>query len=359
MATVFEYGSATIQADRVESGAGEIRVYTTLSRMRHGEAIVALGSELQSHESKRLVCWAGTFDAMPLSWETRDDPTTNVVHIQARFSVQKANDAHPYRSLAPREEEPLPRMTGKALTETARRYGLDRKLGEGDDALWERMKARMTPLGAGTILPSAYAEVMQEADELRARAGMLGVELDPGETIQGLRERVEAYLAGDERAADPKAWQERTRRSTRAGATPEEAIASLEKSISRMHEVCKPVTFKITARPSPEAIRAENRRIGEEIAANPPEWAYPLAWRLAVMAAIEQRNAESNPPPMSPQHLAAIGEWLRIYHAARLDGCLSERATEIAISDMPSVGEYIALLCQAYERGRPGPGGVR
>lgn len=116
-----------------------------------------------------------------------------------------------------------------------------------------------------------------------------------------------------------------------------------------------------------EDVRAENRRIGEDIAKAPPEWAYPLAWRLAVMAVVESNNNRKDVTPFD------MGYWerkvvpsLRAYHHARLDGLLPDPAMIKAVlrDAEPLNKEIVAkfwdgIACQAYERGRPGPGGVQ
>lgn len=450
-----QYGELTIETEQVGYNGDEIKIRATLAGV-DPRAIHKFGRILQSGEAKRLVCRGGTFDATPIEWRTTDDPRhRRGVVVTARFSVQKVSDASPYRSPAPREEEPLPRMTGKALTEMAQRYGLGRTRGEDDDALRARLKAYIVPTWLSGPLPPGFEQQvrkMQEADELRARATMYGVNLDPGETIDGLRERVDAYLAGDERAKDPRAWQEeRTRRARRmddleamrrgwwpqSGQTrkdadgmlttsrdappgqprregcvgrhpnglpcswscPCDACAPQDEAEMAAHEerndakeerrergrqyaaslgvamnsvpkdgivevqVGQPVHIGApVARPSPEAIRAENRRVGEEIAANPPEWAYPLAWRLAVMAHVEWKNNRATPSPMqapTDEVRIQLGIVIRRYHLARLEGLTPQAAMLQQSTEAGRVDDWTTLLCQAYERGRPGPGGVR
>jgi hypothetical protein len=114
-----------------------------------------------------------------------------------------------------------------------------------------------------------------------------------------------------------------------------------------------------------QSIRAENLRIANEVAKNPPGWAYPLAWTLAVSAAVEHMN--NRPDPRSSivgvscdgavGLVRAIEPALRRYHEARLDGTTPERAREksgpCGSAPLPD------MLCAAYERGRPGPNAPR
>lgn len=102
-----------------------------------------------------------------------------------------------------------------------------------------------------------------------------------------------------------------------------------------------------------EELRKENRRVGEEIARNPPAWAYPLGWRLAVMAEVELANNRSDPSRLSlPQMREVLTDCLRAFHAERLQGVTFERCMA------GQIGETTIAVCTAYERGRPGPGGV-
>jgi hypothetical protein len=106
--------------------------------------------------------------------------------------------------------------------------------------------------------------------------------------------------------------------------------------------------------PSPADIRAANRQAADRIIAACPEWAYPTAWRLAVMAACEHCGERTKPRMMgaSLQDITAI---LSVYHEDRLAGW-----TEAAsFGHLPrEVDELASVLCRAYERGRPGTGGV-
>jgi hypothetical protein len=112
--------------------------------------------------------------------------------------------------------------------------------------------------------------------------------------------------------------------------------------------------------PQPHIVRAENRRIGEEFAKAPPPWAYTLAWRLAVMAVVEDYNCHENPRLFQQAWEEAYAtEVLRTYHVARMNG----QTEKVAMGEVRKVagliGSTLAIACHAYERGRPGPGGVR
>lgn len=278
-----------------------------------------------------------------------------------------------------------------------------------------------------------YDEAQRRRDEslrLKHEARILGVELDPSEGQEGLRERVEAAKAGDFRACYVDGWrqvkaekaQQRdvaqklaivngtfvddaraaieavmhtwwdrsatfagqpmpsgrsgTARRPRACEVLEQASRECDEEIRRRQ---RPGVFSgsmpVSAAPSgspipstsaptyhvksPEDLRAENRRLGEEIAKAPPEWAYPLAWRLAVMAHVEWKNNRTTPERLDAEYTAlGIEVVLQKYHKARLSGLTAVAAMRTQSMDTTRVDDWTALLCQAYERGRPGPGGV-
>ena len=106
-----------------------------------------------------------------------------------------------------------------------------------------------------------------------------------------------------------------------------------------------------------DTLRAENRRVGEEIAKAPPEWAYPLAWRLAVMSVVEHLNNRPTPKAFEQRTRVWLDERLRFYHEARLDGDTANRAIERSRDVSPN-DMFLEMVCAAYERGRPGLGGV-
>lgn len=107
--------------------------------------------------------------------------------------------------------------------------------------------------------------------------------------------------------------------------------------------------------PTPAEIRAENLRVGAELAKNPPAWAYPLGWTLAVSAYVEASNNRATPLDMNnPVIKQTICTRLDQYHRARLRGA--------TVGDAESEGahdEWALLLWRAYERGRGAPGGER
>jgi hypothetical protein len=106
--------------------------------------------------------------------------------------------------------------------------------------------------------------------------------------------------------------------------------------------------------------RAENRRIGEELAKGPPPWAYPLAWRLAVMAVVEDYNCRDTPRTFQQAwEDADATNALRAYHLARINGQTEKSAMAEVRKIAGLIGSTLAIACHAYERGRPGPGGVR
>jgi hypothetical protein len=114
-----------------------------------------------------------------------------------------------------------------------------------------------------------------------------------------------------------------------------------------------------------EAQRKANRDIGEEVARNSPPWAYPLGWRLAVMAEVERNNNRPTPIRASTNAALAMARmgfeaYLRAYHDHRLAGLTSKTALDrvLAAEGYDISHEWIPGLCMAYERGRPGPGGV-
>ncbi len=97
-------------------------------------------------------------------------------------------------------------------------------------------------------------------------------------------------------------------------------------------------------------------RIGEEIAKSPPAWAYPLAWRLAVMAHVENENNGPVVLPMKHSYATHQLSMLKHYHAKRLEGAIVDVAMRWCDENMTS---WTQRICGAYERGRPGPGGVK
>lgn len=108
-----------------------------------------------------------------------------------------------------------------------------------------------------------------------------------------------------------------------------------------------------------EERRKANREVGEEIARNPPAWAYPLAWRLAVMADVERSNNTPDAGLVVGKIMNRfLTEFLRRYHDARLSGLTTTNAAFAAVSAGGFDPVWGALVCKAYERGRPGPGGV-
>ena len=111
--------------------------------------------------------------------------------------------------------------------------------------------------------------------------------------------------------------------------------------------------------PTPAEIREENKRVGAELAKNPPAWAYPLGWTLAVSAAVEIANNRPDPEPGVVDG-NPFGSWLvlvlRRYHDARLAGQTPRKATETATGGPEWHEEPPGLICAAYERGRGAPG---
>lgn len=102
---------------------------------------------------------------------------------------------------------------------------------------------------------------------------------------------------------------------------------------------------------------AENQRRAEEIASAPPDWSYPIAWRLAVMAFADWANNNAFPPPF--KWAPEMTLLLKRYHRLRLEGLLPSRALAAAAVGPIEDDDFEHIICAAYERGRPGPGGVR
>lgn len=270
-----------------------------------------------------------------------------------------------------------------------------------------------------------FEEEQRRRDEqalLRQEALALGVEIDLGETVDGLRERVEAARSGNRRALSVASWasaREQKTQQREAAVTlaivngtslgrAEAVIGSVQQK-GRIHvtvngleqfrelaEVAREaaeaharnpcsatfngqpipatqapregtievklgnVTAQATYRvKAPEDLRAENRRLGEEIAKAPPSWAYPLAWRLAVMAVVEDYNCREKPRTFQQAWEDAYAtESLRTYHGARMSGQTEKTAMAAVRKVAGLIGVTLAIACQAYERGRPGPGGV-
>lgn len=105
-----------------------------------------------------------------------------------------------------------------------------------------------------------------------------------------------------------------------------------------------------------EELRKENRRFGEEIARNPPGWAYPLAWRLAVMTEVKRSNNRPEPETRTRAMRLLLESCLKPYHALRLGGLTANdaRTQVLAEETYKPAYEWIPNVCAAYERGRPG-----
>lgn len=242
--------------------------------------------------------------------------------------------------------------------------------------------------------PQSYPLV--EHNAVHHEAWVLGIELDPSEGQEGLRERVEAVKAGDARAYSVASWvpvraqKEQQREAAQKlaivnGTSVDDAWAAIQQAsrecdaeIRRRQplgvalndapkgglvEVAVFTGSMLEGAPIPstaasaDAIRAENRHVGEGIAKSPPPWAYPLAWRLAVMAVVEAHNNKPRPSPFAwfDEMTAAARE----YHIARREGLLPGPAAEKALRAADIGDLMVDRICAAYERGRPGPGGVR
>jgi hypothetical protein len=106
--------------------------------------------------------------------------------------------------------------------------------------------------------------------------------------------------------------------------------------------------------PTPTDIRAENRRTAATIIAACPPWAYPTAWSIAVMAHVEEYNNCDTPRRHEPPKVLELV--LGVYHRARLRGLTV--ASAVAEAHATSGAAWVERICHAYERGRPGPGGV-
>lgn len=265
--------------------------------------------------------------------------------------------------------------------------------------------------------PQSYPLV--EHNAVHHEAWVLGIELDPSEGQEGLRERVEAVKAGDTRAHSVASWapvraqkEQQREAAQRLAIVNVEPFRSVREVIQQASRECEeeirrrqPLGVALNAAPkdglvevavftgsmptrgpilegtpipstaaptypvrSADAIRAENCRIGEEIAKASPAWAYPLAWRLAVMAVVEAHNNTKTIVPFDTRYWEQqVTPSLRAYHQARLDGFLPEPAMMKAVQegvDVPLDKSFVekfydGIACRAYERGRPGPGGVR
>lgn len=132
------------------------------------------------------------------------------------------------------------------------------------------------------------------------------------------------------------------------GATFREAIEEAQQNRERIAREAAEGAAKVTA------IREQNRAIGQGLM-QPPEWAYPAAWRNAVMAAVEWANARPCPEPMAlPERNLLEPAVLKRYHRERLAGTV-ERAMRRACGD-PSYPDHEVdrIVCAAYERGRLG-----
>lgn len=83
-----------------------------------------------------------------------------------------------------------------------------------------------------------------------------------------------------------------------------------------------------------------------------PSWAYPLGWKLAVMAVCEWCGNRDVPAPFTTIWGSGQGamKLLALYHEARRDGLLPEHAKRKAAHREPNEVEH--LICDAYERGR-------
>lgn len=114
--------------------------------------------------------------------------------------------------------------------------------------------------------------------------------------------------------------------------------------------------------PTSTDVRTKNRELALRVAVEPPGWAYPAAWTLAVGAVLEAYNNHATPVVFDVVYWKeTVAAALRRYHDARLGGLLPERALVAAIGADVVVLDgqtYDELACEAYERGRPGPGGM-
>ena len=80
------------------------------------------------------------------------------------------------------------------------------------------------------------------------------------------------------------------------------------------------------------------------------------------MAHVEWKNNRTTPSPMqapTDEVRIQLGIVIRRYHLARLEGLTPQAAMLQQSTEPGRVDDWTSLLCQAYERGRPGPGGVR
>lgn len=231
--------------------------------------------------------------------------------------------------------DPLEFVVGEELDRIGLGFGVRRALLDTDKVLRENIRAVRQQRRADTFaaferttgsFPNSFnsrpVEVQDLARELTARAAHVGVKVDPRETCEDLRERIEA--------------RDKLRQASQIRDAPRA--------------------------PTPAEVRAENLRVGAELAKNPPAWAYPLGWMLAVSAHVEWRNNRAEPGHVGGEPGAlgdAIGFVLRKYHDARLAGVQPEQAMRAQSTDPDGIDDWTRLLCAAYERGRCAPGGER
>lgn len=238
------------------------------------------------------------------------------------------------------------------------------------------------PFALASSLPAgAFAgerKRWEEYENLKARGAMYGLTLIPGEHPEALRRRIEEYLAGGIQATfngvpfpcrprDPDGHRQHlgvALTSAKKGGVVEVAIPRAP-SFTLAPGWKAPPVHSAHEQPTPSDTRTANRRLGEEIAKNPPEWAYPLAWRLAVMAVVEDRNNRDVPVLFlgDSSMRVMLGKYFGRYHRARLEGQVIEYAIEYAFAWETAASDdikaWLTPACRAYERGRPGPGGCK
>jgi hypothetical protein len=130
------------------------------------------------------------------------------------------------------------------------------------------------------------------------------------------------------------------------GRTFEEAFSKAEQATANKYEAQQHPP------PSPVDIRAANRQAADRIIAACPEWAYPTAWRLAVMAHIEEHNNREAPIRYDPTELG-LELAMNRYHAARLRGLtVANAVTETQRYASTNGMDGVDRICKAYERGR-------
>ena len=104
------------------------------------------------------------------------------------------------------------------------------------------------------------------------------------------------------------------------------------------------------------AARRQNEAMGAKLAAAAPDWAYHTAWVMAVGFLVNSANETSAPATIPQATVVLATKGLELYHRARLGGLLPEVAAA-SVGDANRQG-WLSAMFAAYERGRPGPGGL-